>query len=428
MLMAERSFIPDNALKPMDDKSALLNQLRIDRGSGQQPSGNTRLWWVLGLICIILVAAGVWYWLRPAAIPVHIAVLKPVDQASASAAASILDASGYVVARRQAAVASKITGKMVELNIEEGDRVKEGQVIAKLDDTNIRASLNAARAQEDYAKAGLAETGVNLKNAERDYERQKSLLSGHYVSQAIVDNSQTSVDALRAQLMTQQVNIQVAERNVQLAERSLDDTVVRAPFAGVVIAKSAQVGEIVSPLSAGGGFTRTGIGTIVDMDSLEVEVDVNEAYIGRVQPGQAVESILNAYPDWKIPSHVIAIIPTADRAKATVKVRIGLDLKDARIVPDMGVRVSFLEDRKPAAQDQPRPAGILVPKEALRDENGHEVVFVFNEGRAERRAPSLGGSVGESRLVLRDLSAGESVIIDPPPELKDGSAVVLAKP
>ena len=412
----------------MDDKSALLNQLRIDRGAEQQPSGNVRLWWVVGLICVLLVAVAVWYWLRPAPVSVHLAVVKPVDQTSAPAAASILDASGYVVARRQAAVASKITGKMVELNIEEGDRVKEGQVIAKLDDTNISASLNAASAQEDYAKAGLAETGVNLKNAERDYERQKSLLSGHFVSQAIVDNSQTSVDALRAQLMTQQVNIQVAERNVQLAERSLDDTIVRAPFAGVVIAKSAQVGEIVSPLSAGGGFTRTGIGTIVDMDSLEVEVDVNEAYIGRVQPGQAVESILNAYPDWKIPSHVIAIIPTADRAKATVKVRIGLDLKDARIVPDMGVRVSFLEDRKPAAQDQPRPAGILVPREALRDDNGQEVVFVFNEGRAQRRTLTLGGTVGDSRLVATGLSAGESVILDPPPTLKDGSAVMLAKP
>jgi RND family efflux transporter MFP subunit len=333
----------------MDDKSALLHQLRIDRGGEPQPSGNKRLFLLAGAIGVLVIAAAAWFWLRPAPIAVHIALARPLEQGGASGAASILDASGYVVARRQAAVASKITGKMVELDIEEGDRIKAGQVIARLDDTNIRASLNAAIAQQEYAKAGLAETQVNLTNAERDYTRQKSMLSGHFVSQAIVDNSQTSMDALRAQLATQRVNVEVAQRNVQLAERNLDDTVVRSPFAGVVIAKSAQVGEIVSPLSAGGGFTRTGIGTIVDMDSLEVEVDVNEAYIGRVQPGQPVESVLNAYPDWKIPSHVIAIIPTADRAKATVKVRVGLDLKDGRIVPDMGVRVSFLEDAKPAS-------------------------------------------------------------------------------
>jgi RND family efflux transporter MFP subunit len=413
----------------MDDKSALLHQLRIDRGGEQQPSGNKRPFLAVGLICVLLVAVAAWYWMRPAPIPVHIALAKPMDQAAGTpAAASILDATGYVVARRQAAVASKITGKMVELNIEEGDRVKAGQVIARLDDTNIRASLNAALAQQEYAKAGLAETRVNVTNAERDYTRQKSLLTGHFVSQAVVDNSQTSLDALRAQLVTQQVNVQVAERNVQVAERNLDDTVVRAPFPGVVIAKSAQVGEIVSPLSAGGGFTRTGIGTIVDMDSLEVEVDVNEAYIGRVQPGQTVQSTLNAYPDWKIPSHVIAIIPTADRAKATVKVRIGLDLKDPRIVPDMGVRVSFLEESKPAAPDQPRPSGVLIPKEAARDEDGQQVVFVFGDGRARRRRVSLGGTVGDSRQVQSGVSAGESVILDPPAGLKDGAAVMLAKP
>jgi RND family efflux transporter MFP subunit len=412
----------------MDDKSALLNQLRIDRGNEQQPSGGKRGFLVAGLLCVAIIAAAIWFWMRPAPIAVHVAVAQPSGQAGAVGAASILDASGYVVARRQAAVASKITGKMVELDIEEGDRIKAGQVIARLDDTNIRAALNAARAQQDFAKAGLAETQVNLTNAERDYARQKALANGRFVSQAVVDNSQTTVDALRAQLATQRVNVEVAERNVQLAERNLDDTIVRAPFAGVVIAKSAQVGEIVSPLSAGGGFTRTGIGTIVDMDSLEVEVDVNEAYIGRVQPGQSVESVLNAYPDWKIPSHVIAIIPTADRAKATVKVRVGLDLKDGRIVPDMGVRVSFLEDSKPPALDQPPPRGVLIPGQALRNEGGQQVVFVFSAQKAQRRTVTLGGSVGDARQVLSGVSAGESVILDAPAGLKDDAAVTLAKP
>ncbi|HXA37187.1 MAG TPA: efflux RND transporter periplasmic adaptor subunit [Steroidobacteraceae bacterium] len=414
----------------MEDKSALLHQLRIDRGGEPARSDKGTRWLIAALGVLIAAGIAIWWWMRPTAIPVHVVTVQALGAlgGSASASMSILDATGYVVARRQAAVASKITGKMVELDIEEGDRVKTGQTIARLDDTNIRASLNAARAQVDFANAGLAETQVNLTNAQRDYDRQKALLQGRFVSQSVVDNAQTAVDALRAQLDTQRSNVEVAKRNVDLAERNLDDTIVRSPFSGVVIAKSAQVGEIVSPLSAGGGFTRTGIGTIVDMDSLEVEVDVNEAYINRVQPGQPVESVLNAYPDWKIPSHVIAIIPTADRAKATVKVRVGLDLKDGRIVPDMGVRVSFLEDKKPAAPEQPQRHSALVPGKAVRTDSGDSVVFVVTGQKARRRAVTLGGTVGDSREVLSGVSAGETVIVDAPAELKDDASVTVIKP
>jgi RND family efflux transporter MFP subunit len=411
----------------MDDKSALLNQLRIERDSEPAPAGRGRLWLIIGTALVAIVAAAAWIWLRPSPIPVHVAAVQAISQGTAPGAASILDASGYVVARREAAVASKITGKMVELNIEEGDRVKAGQVIARLDDTNIRAALNEARAQLEFSKAGLNETQVNLANAQRDYERQQSLVKGHYVSQSALDNSRTAMDALTAQLATQHRNIEVAQRNVEVAERNLDDTIVRAPFDGVVIAKSAQIGEIVSPLSAGGGFTRTGIGTIVDMDSLEVEVDVNEAYINRVQSKQPVDSVLNAYPDWRIPSHVIAIIPTADRSKATVKVRIALEVKDPRIVPDMGVRVSFLEDRKPEAANQPPGRGVLVPTKALRKEGDQNVVFVLSDQKAQRRTVTLGGTAGDSREVTAGVSAGESVIVDAPAGLKDRAAVIVAK-
>src|SRR6185295_9296931 len=180
--------------------------------------------------------------------------------------------------------------------------------------------------------------------------------------------------------------------------------------------------------SAGGGFTRTGVGTIVDMDSLEVEVDVNEAYINRVVAGRPVDSVLNAYPDWKIPSHVIAIIPTADRSKATVKVRIGLDAKDNRIVPDMGVRVSFLEEKKADnAQAQAAPRGVLVPAAALRKDGDKDVVFVLKDSKAQRRAVSVGGNVGEQRQVLAGVNSGDSVIVDAPEGLKDGNAVEVAK-
>src|SRR5580698_2859499 len=333
--------------RSMDDKSALLNQLRIDRSGAPASSGKLGIWLGLGVVVVAAAALGLWWWTRPGAVPVHLVAASAIAGEGAAAAGSILDASGYVVARRQATVASKITAKMVELDIEEGDHVNAGQIIAKLDDTNIRAALNQASAQLEYAKAGLAETQVNLTNAERDYQRQKTLMLGHFVSQSTVDNAQTVVDATRAQLATQRSNVDVVARALSVAERNLDDTVVRAPFAGIVTVKAAQPGEMVSPVSAGGGFTRTGIGTIVDMDSLEIQVDVNENFINRVTPAQPATAKLNAYPDWQIPAHVVAVIPTADRSKGTVTVRIALDQKDGRILPEMGVRVSFLDAASP---------------------------------------------------------------------------------
>jgi RND family efflux transporter MFP subunit len=407
----------------MDDKSALLNQLRIDRGSAPAPSGNGRLWLAVGAAILGLAALGAWwYWTRPVTVPVHVVAAQAIAGDGAAAAGSILDASGYVVARRQATVASKITAKMMELDIEEGDHVKAGQIIAKLDDTNIRAALNQAAAQLDYAKAALAETRVNLMNAQRDYERQKNLAKGHFVSQAVVDNAQTSVDALRAQLDTQRSNVDVVARGMAMAERNLDDTVVRAPFSGIVTVKAAQPGEMVSPVSAGGGFTRTGIGTIVDMDSLEIQVDVNENFINRVQPAQAVSAKLNAYPDWQIPAHVIAVIPTADRSKGTVTVRIALDQKDGRILPEMGVRVSFLADASQEPGGKPA-SGVSLPSNAVQGSGATGAVFVVHGDTLERRAVRLGASGGDSVTVLSGVVAGERVAVGDFTQLKDGAKI-----
>jgi RND family efflux transporter MFP subunit len=407
----------------MDDKSALLNQLRIDRGSAPASSGKGRIW--LGAAAVIVTAAALaawWWWGRPRALPVHVVAAQAIAGGGAAAAGSILDASGYVVARRQATVASKITAKMVELDIEEGDHVKAGQIIAKLDDTNIRAALNQASAQLDYAKAGLAETQVNLTNAERDYERQKSLIQAHFVSQAAVDNAQTTVDALRAQLATQRSNVDVVARSMSIAERNLDDTIVRAPFSGIVTVKAAQPGEMVSPVSAGGGFTRTGIGTIVDMDSLEVQVDVNENFINRVRPDQQATAKLNAYPDWQIPAHVIAVIPTADRSKGTVTVRIAIDQKDARILPEMGVRVSFLADAAQEPGSKPA-AGVTLPSNAVQGSGTTGTVFVVHGDSVERRAVRLGAGSSDVTTVLSGLAAGERVAVGDFTQLKDGAKI-----
>ena len=404
----------------MDDKSALLNQLRIDRG-GQSPPSRTGKLWLAGIVTILAIAAiAGWFWSRPGAVRVHTASAQPIT--GGTSAGSILDASGYVVARRQATVASKITAKMVELDIEEGDHVKAGQIIAKLDDTNIRAALNQSSAQLDFARAALAETQVNLANAQRDYERQKSLLQGHFVSQAAVDNSQTAYDGLRAQLATQRSNVDVVAEGLKVAERNLDDTIVRAPFAGIVTVKAAQPGEMVSPISAGGGFTRTGIGTIVDMDSLEFQVDVNENFINKVRADQKVSAKLNAYPDWQIPGHVIAVIPTADRSKGTVTVRIALDQKDSRVLPEMGVRVSFLAEPTEGADSKPA-VGVTVPSNAVQASGETGVVFVVRGDIVERRAVHLGASSGDNATVLSGLTAGDRVVIGDFTQLKDGAKV-----
>lgn len=406
----------------MEDKSTLLNQLRIDRES--EPANSTK-WplWLAGAAGVLIIAALAWFWSRPGGIPIHVAVAQLVSTTDTAAPASILDASGYVVARRQATVASKITGKMVDLDIEEGDHVKEGQVIARLDDTNLRAALNATRAQLDYARSGLAQTEVNLKNAKRDYDRQRSLLGGHFVSQSAVDDAQTSMDALAAQLATQRTNIEVAQRNIDVAQRNLDDTVVRAPFSGVVTVKAAQPGEIVSPISAGGGFTRTGIGTIVDMDSLEIQVDVNENFINRVEPDQKVRAKLNAYPDWQIPGHVIAVIPTADRSKGTVTVRIALDKKDPRILPEMGVRVAFLDDAPGVAGAGPKIESAALPPAAVQVSGSAGVVYVIHDSTVERRAVKLGTSGDGRVVVLSGVTPGERVAIGDFARLKDGTEI-----
>jgi RND family efflux transporter MFP subunit len=235
------------------------------------------------------------------------------------------------------------------------------------------------------------------------------------------------VASYQAQVDAQRRQVAAAQAQARVAQVNYDYTVVRAPFAGVVTDKAAQVGEIISPISAGGGFTRTGIGTIVDMDSLEIDVDVNEAYIGRVQPGMPAEAVLDAYPDWRIPAHVIAIVPAADRGKATIKVRVALEAKDARIVPDMGVRVAFLEHKEPAAVASPK--GVLVPATALTQRDGKNVVFVVQGDVARQRtvAPAA-QTYGDLRLLPEAVNPGDNVVVSPPASLHDGSAVQTSTP
>ncbi|MGQ0619643.1 MAG: efflux RND transporter periplasmic adaptor subunit [Panacagrimonas sp.] len=413
----------------MDDKSALLGSLKIDRGPLEDRSSSP--WkWALIATALLLVAAVAWAMLRPdPAIDIQTTTARAAGTATAGSG-SVLDASGYVVARRRATVSSKITGKVVELLIEEGTRVEQGQVLARIDDSNIRTQLAYARAQLDSARAALTEVRVALAESERQLRRTSELAQKQLVSQSALDTAQASVDTLRARLESTEKNVTVFDRALAVQAQQLDDTIVRAPFAGVITVKNAQPGEMISPLSAGGDGTRTGIGTLVDMDSLEVEVDVNENFINRVQSGQSAEAVLNAYPDWKIPAEVIAVIPTADRSKATVKVRIRLKVQDARVIPDMGARVSFLTPARTEAHDAAAPLRplVLVSVNAVQRDNGTAIVFIVRDERTvERRAVTLGGTRGADLEVSAGLVGGERLAVGELAGLVDGMQVRIGK-
>ena len=370
-----------------------------------------------------LVAAG-WYFstaLQAASVKVAPATAKSGPGAAAGA---VLNASGYVTARRRATVSSKVTGKVIDVLIEEGRAVREGQILAHLDDSQPRAALAFAEAQLASARKSFAEDQARLAQAELTLQRRQQLLKENVVGRAELDDAQSDVNAFKARIAYAQQQIGVAESQVALQKTSLADMVVRAPFSGIVVSKDAQPGEMISPVSAGGGFTRTGIGTIVDMSSLEIEVDVNETYINRVSPGMRVEAILDAYQDWRIPAHVITTIPTADRVKSTVRVRIAFDKLDPRILPDMGVKVSFLKD-EPAANPNAAPAAprVMVPKAAVRKADGKSIVFVVKDDKVERRAISVGQEQGDQVEVMSGVTAGERVVIDGPATLKDGDKV-----
>ena len=409
----------------MTTSADLLNSLKIDRSAPPPPPSRKGLWIGLAVAGVaVLAAAGVFALRGGKGVEVSVAEATAIG-ASSGGSASVLDATGYVVARRMATVSAKVTGRVREVLIEEGQKVEEGQVLARLDPVDAQAQRALSASQLAASQSQIASVQAQLKEAEANAARLSTLAAQKLVSRAQFEQAVATRDALRAQLATTRRNAQVARDGLRIADNGVDNTIVRAPFAGVVIAKSAQPGEIVSPLSAGGGFTRTGIGTIVDMDSLEVEVEVGEAFIGRVKPGMRTETILNAYQDWKIPGRVIAIIPAADRGKATVKVRVGLDAKgDPRIVPDMGARVGFLEDAKPAQADA-KP-GVLVPAAAIAQRGDRDVAFVVNGGMASLRKLTLGRTLGEDREVLAGVAGGEQVVLDPPETLADGARVTVA--
>lgn len=392
-----------------------IDALRIERG----PERRGCLGPAIVILLLLGLAGGGYYWWLHREVTLEVRVGAAQMEGGGTRDRTRLNASGYVTARRDATVSSKVTGKVVEVLVEEGMRVEADQVLARIDASNVETSLRLSEAQLEAGRASLGETEANLAQAEREWARLKEAAADGAASVLEVDRAETAVRSLAARLERQQAEIRVSEREVGVWKQQLDDTVIRAPFAGIVTAKNAQPGEMISPMSVG-GFTRTGICTIVDMESLEVEVDVSESYINRVEAGQPVEATLDSYPDWRIPARVVAIIPTADRQKATVKVRVAFKEIDPRILPDMSVKVAFQSAEEAVGTKAPT---LTVPADAVVKVDGKDVVWLLRDGKVERRAISVGDRVGDRVTVTAGLNGGEKVVLDPPSSLKDGTRV-----
>ena len=420
-------MLPDS--DSMNQDKSTLDELRIDRPSASH--GRLPVGLIAAALVFVAIVVGVIWWLnrpKPAVVRTF-----TVQESATGRDKTLLNASGYVTARNKATVSSKVTGKVVEVLVEEGMKVEAGQVLARLDSSNVEKSHHLAQAQAESTLKALEETRANLEQAEREFRRVTQLVASNVASASDLDRAEALAKSLKARLERQLADVAVAEREVALWKQQLDDTIIRAPFSGIVTTKDAQPGEMISPVSAGSGFTRTGICTIVDMNSLEIEVDVNESYINRVKPAQPVEATLDSYADWQIPAKVIAIIPTADRQKATVKVRVGFVKLDPRILPDMSVKVAFQEASHSAASSpaEEEKAGtrarMTIPKSAIRQRDGRDMVWVVRDGRAEQRAVTVGTTRGEDVAIAAGLSGGEKIVVDRTEQLAEGARVTEEK-
>jgi RND family efflux transporter MFP subunit len=402
-----------------------LGSLRIEDSHRSSGRAGKLLGYASAVLGAIVIVAGLTFAFRnqTPAVEVVTAVKPEIGGRSA-----ILNASGYVTPRRRATIAAKITGRVTGVFFDEGTHVHQGQLLATLDDSDAKKALDSAKADRDAAQAAIADLQVQLRLAQIQLRRAEELRKAGVQSQEQLDNASAAADSLRAKIELAKQQVEAAESRIRVAQQAVDNCVITAPYDGIVVSKDAQVGEMVSPVSAGGGFTRTGIATIVDMNSNEIEVDVNESYIARVKDRQKVTAILDAYPNWEIPSHVRTVIPTADRQKATVKVRISFDKLDPRILPDMGIKVSFLSDEPVKKKDVAEPLiAALLPNEAVHDDNGKKVVFLLKNDKLERRAVAVGNTQGAQTEILSGIAAGDAVVVKGPANMQDGQAVQIKK-
>lgn len=398
-----------------------LSSLKIDDRSRRSGKTGKRLGLFAAGLGGLVLLSGLLLAFRTQRLVVEVAAARPAGDLRAQA---LLNASGYITPRRRATVAAKVTGRVEQIYAEEGMHVKSGQVLAELDCSQPKAALASAITDRDATAAALADLEVQYGNADREWKRAQGLRSAGVNSEQALDTAKTLAESLRSKIALTKEQTRAAAAKIEVAQQDVENCTVRSPYEGIVVSKDAQRGEIVSPVSAGGGFTRTGIATVVDMKSIEIEVDVNEAFIARVHQGQKAMATLDAYPDWQIPATVRTVIPTADRQKATVKVRVAFDKLDPRILPDMGVKVAFLDEQPAAAKSGPAPKAII-PKTAVRSEQGKTVVFLVRNEKLERRAVTLGAERGNDVEVFAGVSTGDMVVVRGADSLHDGQTVAI---
>jgi RND family efflux transporter MFP subunit len=397
-----------------------LSSLRIDDRSRRASKSGKRLGLFAAAVGALLLLGSLSLAFRSQTPIVEVATARPASGAKAEA---LLNASGYITPRRRATVAAKVTGRVEQIYAEEGLHVKSGQVLATLDCSQPNAALTSAKSDRDATAAALADLQVQSANADREAVRAQGLHTAGVISPQALDTAKTAAESLHSKIALTKEQVRAADSRIGVAKEDADNCIVRAPFDGIVVSKDAQRGEIVSPISAGGGFTRTGIATLVDMNSLEIEVDVNESYIARVQAGQRVSATLDAYPDRELPAKVRTVIPTADRQKATVKVRIAFDKLDDTILPDMGVKVAFLSAAPAAGKNAGSEARALVPKSAIRNDSGKQIVYLVRDQKLERRAVILGAERGNDVEILAGLVPGDKLVVSGADKLHEGQAV-----
>jgi RND family efflux transporter MFP subunit len=419
---------PPKSLKPD------LSSLRISEVKRTNPRSSKRWIWIsLGVVLLGLLGAAAFAF-RNRKVDVEVATAaRP-----ATGPASVLNASGYVTPRRRATIAAKITGRVTGVFFDEGTRVTDGQLLATLDDSDARRALDSSKADRDASQAAIADFEVQLKNAEIELRRTQQLVKEGVSTQQALDSAVMAADSLRAKIALAKQQVVAGDARIREQQQAVDNCTIRAPFAGIVVSKDAQVGEMVSPVSAGGGFTRTGIATIVDLHSNEFEVDVSESYIAKVSNDQKVNAVLDAYPDWTIPAKVRTVIPTADRQKATVKVRISITepdhvhlsdpAKDPRILPDMGVKVTFLESGEKDGKKEEKSAAVaVVPQKAIRQDKTSKYVFVVKGDTVERRAVTTGEVRGSDIEITGGIQPDVLVVLNAPNTLQDGQSVQVQK-
>jgi HlyD family secretion protein len=396
-----------------------LSKLKIDRSLAPVRTRRRRKWIWLGAMALVVAAGGVWFVLQPRAIAVQ---ATPVVTTYPSQQFVVLNSTGYVVAQRKAAISSKASGRLEWLGVAEGSRVKAGEVIARLDKRDVAAQLDAGLANVKVARATLEQAQAEDRDAEASLKRTQDLVAKRFVSQSALDQAVARADRAVAGVASGRAGLAAAEANAKNAQVAVDYTLIRAPFDGIILSKSANVGDMVTPFSSAAD-SKGAVVTMADMGTLEVEADVSESSLSKIKVGQPAEIALDALPDSRFRGSVSRIVPTVDRAKATVMTKVRFDAIDPRVLPEMSAKVSFLS--QPVTAEQQKPL-VAVSPDALAQRDGKTVVYVIRENKAVEVPVTPGVKIANVTAIAGDVKSGEKAVLKPAPEIKDGALVKLA--